>query len=68
MANLEHNREESVGSQRENHFVNLERHRDRENNSTPSFRVETQHTKHTGSYSRSGSHVSHEQETQNLKQ
>ena len=40
MANLEHNREEFVGSQCEDHFVNLER-RDREYNPTPSVRVET---------------------------
>ena len=47
MANLEQNREESVDSQREDHFVNLERRRDRDYNPTPSVMVETQHTKHT---------------------
>ena len=41
MANLEHNREEFVGSQCEDHFVNLEQRRDREYNPTPSVRVET---------------------------
>ena len=47
MANLEQNREESVDSQREDHFVNLERRRDRDYNPTPSVIVETQHTEHT---------------------
>ena len=47
MANLEQNREESVDSQREDHFVNLERRRDRDYNPTPSVMVETQHTEHT---------------------
>lgn len=68
MANLEHNREEFVGSQCEDHFVNLERRRDREYNPTPSVRVETQLTEHIErSHSRTGSHVSHEQETWNLR-
>ena len=41
MANLEQNREESVGSQRENQFVDLERRRDR--HQTPSVMVESYH-------------------------
>jgi len=44
MANLGNDREESVGSQHDNHFVNLEHRRDRDHNPTPSVRVETQHT------------------------
>ena len=53
------NREESVGSQREDHFVNLERRRGRE---------ASIHTYHIGrSHSRTGSHVSHDEETRNLK-
>lgn len=68
MANLVQNREESVGSQKGDHFVNLERRRGREYNRTPSVMVETQHIKHTErSHSRSGSHVSHKQETRKLK-
>jgi len=68
MANSERNKEESVGSQREDHFVNLERRRDKENNPTPSVRVEIQHIEHTRrSYSKSGSYVSYEQETRNLR-
>ena len=65
MANLEQNREESVGSQWEDHFVNLEPRRDRENNPTPSVMVETQHTQR--SHLRTRSHVLHEQETRDLK-
>ena len=68
MANLEQNREESVGSQWNDHFVNLEPRRDRENNPTPNVMVETQHTEHTErSHSRTRSRVLHEQETQDLK-
>ena len=68
MANLEQNREESVGSHREDHFVNLERRRDREYNPTPSVMVETKHTERIErSHSRTRSRVSHEYETQNLK-
>ena len=56
------NREESMGSQGEDQFVNLER-RDREVNQTPSV-----HTGHTSkSHSRTGSHVSHGEETRNLR-
>ena len=59
----ESNREESVGSQREDQFVNLERRRDREVNHLPSM-----HTSHTSkSHSRTRSHVSHGEETQNLR-
>ena len=68
MANLEQNIEEFVGSQREDHFINLERRRDRGHNHTPSVMVETQHTKHTErSHSRTGSRVLHEQERRDLK-
>ena len=68
MANPGNDREESVGSQRDDHFVNLERRRDRNHNPTPSLRMETQYTKHTErSHSRTRSHVLHEQETRNLK-
>ena len=68
MANSECNKEESVGPQREDHFVNLEQRRDKENNPTPSVRVEIQHIEHTRrSYSKLGSQVLHEQETRNLR-
>ena len=51
-----------MGSQGEDQFVNLER-RDREVNQTPSV-----HTGHTSkSHSRTGSHVSHGEETRNLR-
>ena len=57
------NREESIGSQREDQFVNLEKRRDREVNHPPSV-----HTTHTSrNHSRTGSHVSHREETHNLK-
>ena len=56
-----------MGSQRDDHFVNLERRRDRDHNPTP-LRMETQYPKHTKrSHSRTGSHVLHEQEARNLK-
>ena len=68
MANLEQNKEGSVGSQRENQFVNLERRRDREYHHTPSVMIKSYHTERTErSHLRIGSHVSHEQETQKLK-
>ena len=68
MANSRQNREELIGSQNEDHFVNLEWMRDREHNRTLSVRVETQHTKHTSRIqSSTRSHLSHEQETRNLK-
>ena len=52
MASSKHDREESIGFQCEDQFVNLERRRDRE---------EAQFTEHTGwSHSRTGSHVLHE--------
>ena len=41
MANSRQDREESVGSYHVDHFVNLERRRDREHNHTPSVKVET---------------------------
>ena len=66
MANLEQNREESVGSQRENQFVNLEERRDKYH--TASVMVESYHTKRIEkSHSRTGIHVSHDQETRKLQ-
>ena len=57
------NREESVGSQCEDQFVNLERRKDREVNDLSSV-----HTSHTSkSHSRTRSHVSYGEETQNLR-
>ena len=47
MVNSGQNREESVGSQHVDHFVSLERMRDREANRTPSVQVETDYTDHT---------------------
>ena len=62
MANKGQDREESVGSQRENRFVNLKRRRDKQH--TPSVVVESYHTKHTKrSHSKTRSHASHDQET-----
>ena len=56
-------REELVGLQREDQFVNLERRRDREVNHPSSV-----HTSHTSkSHSRTGSHVSQGEETRDLK-
>ena len=52
------NSNESVGSQRQDHFVNLERRRHRE------ISVHTTHT--SRSHSRSGSHVSYGEETKNM--
>ena len=49
------NSEESVGSQRQDHFLNLERRRDHE------VSVHTTHT--SRSHSTSGSHVSHGEDT-----
>ena len=40
MAGSRKNREEFVGSQHVDHFVSMERRRDREANRTPSVRVE----------------------------
>ena len=53
------NREEFMGSQRQDHFVNLERRRDGE------VSVHTTHT--TRSQSRSGSHLSHEENTRAMQ-
>ena len=68
MANSGQDMEESVGSQRENQFVNLGRRRDRQY--TLSIMVESYHTKRTEwrSHSRTRSHVSHDQETRKLQQ
>ena len=66
MANLEQDREESVGSQRENQFVNLERRKDRHH--TLSVMVESYHTEHTErSHSRTRSHVLHDEEARKLQ-
>ena len=68
MANSKQNRKESVSSQPVDHFFSLRQRRDQEHNQTSSIRVEMKYTNHTNkSQSRTGSHVSHEQETQNLK-
>nr|POE81629.1 hypothetical protein CFP56_51264 [Quercus suber] len=68
MANLGNDREEFVGSQRDDHFVNLKHRRDRDQNPTPSVRVETQHIEYTErSHSRTGSLISYDQVTWNLK-
>ena len=62
MATVGQDREESIGLQRENQFVNLERRRDRQR--TPSIMVESYHTEHTErSHLKTRSHVSHDQET-----
>ena len=62
------NKEESMGSQREDHFVNLKRRRYREANWTPSVQVDVEYTNCTSrSHSRTGSHISHDEETKNLK-
>ena len=53
------NLEESIGSQRRDHFVNLEQRRDRE------ISVHTIHT--SRSQSRSGSHLSHEENTRAMQ-
>ena len=53
------NREESVGSQRQDHFLNLERVRDRE------VSVQTTHT--SRSQSQSGSHISHEENARTMQ-
>ena len=59
MSNIGQDREESVGSQRENQFVNLERRRDRQH--IPSVVVESYYTERTEqSHSKSRSHVSHD--------
>ena len=47
MTNSRQNREESIGLQRVEHFVSLERRRDQEANRTPSVRVETDYTNQT---------------------
>ena len=66
MANLEQDREESVGSQKENQFVNLERRRDRHH--TSSVMVEFYHIEHIErSPSRTRSHVLHDQEARKLQ-
>ena len=53
------NREESMGSQHQDHFLNLERRKDHE------VSVHTTHT--SGSHSRIGSHISHGEDTRNLQ-
>ena len=53
------NQEESMGSQHQDHFLNMERRRDRE------VSVHMTHT--SRSHSGIGSHVSHGEETRNLQ-
>ena len=54
------NQTESMGSQREDHFVNLKRRRDHEG---------SVHTTHTNrNHSRGGSHLSHERNTKSMQQ
>ena len=66
MTNLEQNREEFVGSEKENQFVNLKRKRYRHH--TSSVMLKSYHTEHTErSHSRTRSHISHDQETQKLQ-
>ena len=68
MASSRQNREESVGLQHVDHFVSLERRRDREANRTSSVPVETDYTNHTGrSHLRPRSHISHDEQTRNLR-
>ena len=57
-----------MGSQWVDHFVNLERRKDRKANRTPSVRVENDYTDHTSrSHSRPGIHISYDEETKNLR-
>ena len=59
MASSGPNHEESVGSQHQDQFFNLERRRDRE---------VSEHTTYTSrSHSKSGSHVSHGESTRNMQ-
>ena len=65
MANVRQDREKSVGSQRENQFINLEQRRDRQR--TTSVMVESYHIDRTErSHSRTRSHVSNDQKTWKL--
>ena len=58
MVGSDPNQAESIGSQLEDYFVNLERRRDRE---------ASVHTTHTNkSQSQNGSHLSHEEDTRAL--
>ena len=66
MTNVDQDRDESIGSQRENQFVNLEHKKDRQH--TTSVMVESHHTKRIEwSRSKSKSYVSHDQETLKLQ-
>lgn len=68
MAGSGSNKEEYVGSLRKDHFVSLERRRDCEANRTLSVQVDAKYTNHTSrSHSRPGIHVSHDEETRNLR-
>ena len=59
MVGLSPNQAESMGSQRQDHFRDLERKRDREG---------SVHTTHTGrSHSQGGSHLSHEKNTRAMQ-
>ena len=62
------NRKESIGPQREDQFVNLERRRDREVARSPNISIESVHSNHISqSHLRPGSHISREQEACNLR-
>nr|POE84274.1 hypothetical protein CFP56_50768 [Quercus suber] len=68
MANFRGDREESMGSQRKDQFMNLERRRDCDVTQYPSIRDESINSDHISrSHSRLGSHLSREQETCNLR-
>ena len=64
MTNSRQSRVEFVGLQCVDHFISLEQKRNRKANRTPNVRVEMDYTDYTSrSHLRTGSHVSHEQET-----
>ena len=68
MAGSGQDKEKSVGSQWMDHFVSLEKQSDCEASRTPNVQVDANYTDHTGrSHSRLGSHVSHDEETKNLR-
>ena len=66
MANVGQDREESVGSLKENQFVNLKRRRDTQH--IPSVVVDSYHTEHTEwSHSKFRSHAFHDLEIRKLQ-
>lgn len=57
-----------MGSQQEDHFINLERRKDHEANQTPSVQVDAEYINYTSrSHFRAGSLVSYDEETRNLR-